>query len=53
MPQLNLAPWFYILIMSWLVYLMVLPKTGNMKTPNNPTDKYNQETPNHWNWPWT
>nr|YP_097145.1 ATP synthase F0 subunit 8 [Thorius n. sp. RLM-2004]AAU20582.1 ATP synthase F0 subunit 8 [Thorius n. sp. RLM-2004] len=53
MPQLNPAPWFFILLMSWLVYLMMAPKTSNLKTLNELTIKNDKNTASSWNWPWT
>nr|BAV71748.1 ATPase subunit 8 [Acanthocobitis sp. Puma Loach] len=54
MPQLNPAPWFAILVFSWLVFLTIIP-TKIMKhiTPNEPTildsEKHKTES---WDWPW-
>nr|YP_097210.1 ATP synthase F0 subunit 8 [Gyrinophilus porphyriticus]AAU20660.1 ATP synthase F0 subunit 8 [Gyrinophilus porphyriticus] len=54
MPQLNPDPWFFILFMSWFVYLIILmPKTNNLKTSNEPTMQQNQNKPEPLIWPWT
>nr|NP_443246.1 ATP synthase F0 subunit 8 [Harpadon microchir]BAB70031.1 ATPase subunit 8 [Harpadon microchir] len=54
MPQLNPAPWFAILVFSWLVFLVILPsKVLNHIFPNDPTTKSTEKTkPEPWNWPW-
>nr|YP_009262839.1 ATP synthase F0 subunit 8 [Channa micropeltes]ANI87518.1 ATP synthase F0 subunit 8 [Channa micropeltes] len=54
MPQLNPAPWFAILVFSWLIFLTVIPQKVLAYTfPNEPTP---QSTETHktepWNWPW-
>nr|YP_010045234.1 ATP synthase subunit 8 [Esox niger]QPF96595.1 ATP synthase subunit 8 [Esox americanus vermiculatus]QPF96686.1 ATP synthase subunit 8 [Esox niger]QPF96790.1 ATP synthase subunit 8 [Esox americanus americanus]BAN81587.1 ATPase subunit 8 [Esox niger] len=54
MPQLNPAPWFTILIFSWLVFLIVIPpKVINHAFTNEPAPQ-NTEKPKSepWNWPW-
>nr|ARF05748.1 ATP synthase F0 subunit 8 [Hisonotus thayeri] len=54
MPQLNPAPWFTILVFSWLVFLTLIPNKvlshtfTNEPTPTN-SQKLKSET---WNWPW-
>nr|WNH20182.1 ATP synthase F0 subunit 8 [Plectranthias winniensis] len=54
MPQLNPAPWFAILVFTWLVFLIVLPsKITAHKFPNEPS----RQTPRMlktepWTWPW-
>nr|UDN38887.1 ATP synthase F0 subunit 8 [Traccatichthys pulcher] len=54
MPQLNPAPWFAILVFSWLVFLTIIPtKVMSHITPNEPTildsEKHKTES---WDWPW-
>nr|YP_010892688.1 ATP synthase F0 subunit 8 [Ambassis agassizii]WJQ22015.1 ATP synthase F0 subunit 8 [Ambassis agassizii]WJQ22028.1 ATP synthase F0 subunit 8 [Ambassis agassizii] len=54
MPQLNPAPWFSILVFSWLVFLLLLPaKVMAHQTPNEPSPQ-STENPqtSPWNWPW-
>nr|BAK42580.1 ATPase subunit 8 [Trichomycterus areolatus] len=54
MPQLNPAPWFAILVFSWLVFLTVIPnKVLNHTFPNElaTIDAQNLKTTT-WNWPW-
>nr|YP_007475488.1 ATP synthase F0 subunit 8 [Phoxinus phoxinus]BAM78593.1 ATPase subunit-8 [Phoxinus phoxinus] len=54
MPQLNPNPWFMILALSWVVFLIVVPaKVWNHLTPNEPApmneEKHKTEP---WDWPW-
>nr|YP_010745274.1 ATP synthase F0 subunit 8 [Triplophysa langpingensis]YP_010835759.1 ATP synthase F0 subunit 8 [Troglonectes lihuensis]WET58830.1 ATP synthase F0 subunit 8 [Triplophysa langpingensis]WGC44036.1 ATP synthase F0 subunit 8 [Troglonectes lihuensis] len=54
MPQLNPAPWFAILVFSWLAFLTIIPtKVMNHTSPNEPTlldsEKHKTEP---WDWPW-
>nr|WPM97885.1 ATP synthase F0 subunit 8 [Argyropelecus olfersii] len=53
MPQLNPAPWFAILVFSWLIFLIIIPPKVLAHTfPNEPllnTDNIKTEP---WNWPW-
>nr|WNH24295.1 ATP synthase F0 subunit 8 [Ogilbia cayorum] len=54
MPQLNPAPWFTILIFSWLIFLTLIPPKmlahtfTNMPAPQS-TKEHKTEP---WNWPW-
>nr|YP_097249.1 ATP synthase F0 subunit 8 [Phaeognathus hubrichti]AAU20699.1 ATP synthase F0 subunit 8 [Phaeognathus hubrichti] len=53
MPQLNPGPWFFIFTMLWLIYLIILlSKTNNLKTLNEPTTQNMNNKPQSWNWPW-
>nr|YP_003434094.1 ATP synthase F0 subunit 8 [Clinocottus analis]AAX77228.1 ATPase 8 [Clinocottus analis]ACO49626.1 ATP synthase F0 subunit 8 [Clinocottus analis] len=54
MPQLNPAPWFAILVFSWLVFLIVIPPKVMAHTfPNEPAlqsaDSLKTEA---WPWSW-
>nr|YP_009232578.1 ATP synthase F0 subunit 8 [Lefua costata]AMA34379.1 ATP synthase F0 subunit 8 [Lefua costata] len=53
MPQLNPAPWFAILVFSWLVFLLIPTKVMNHISPNEPalldSEKHKTEP---WDWPW-
>nr|QUB02925.1 ATP synthase F0 subunit 8 [Parachiloglanis hodgarti] len=54
MPQLNPAPWFAILMFSWLIFLTVIPnKVLSHKFTNEiitlDSEKLKSNT---WNWPW-
>nr|AAK69977.1 ATPase subunit 8 [Rhamdia laticauda] len=54
MPQLNPAPWFAILLFSWLIFLTVIPNKVLSHTLTNDVttlsaEKLKSET---WNWPW-
>nr|AAP41237.1 ATPase subunit 8 [Strongylura hubbsi] len=54
MPQLNPAPWFAILLITWLVFLIIIPpKIMAHSFPNdfNPQNKENIKT-EIWTWPW-
>nr|YP_010154907.1 ATP synthase F0 subunit 8 [Glossogobius aureus]QQX28250.1 ATP synthase F0 subunit 8 [Glossogobius aureus] len=55
MPQLNPAPWFPILILSWLVFLiLVKPKVLSHTFPNEPAAQSSQAPKTEpWTWPWT
>nr|YP_006883724.1 ATP synthase F0 subunit 8 [Cyclemys dentata]AFS64038.1 ATP synthase F0 subunit 8 [Cyclemys dentata] len=55
MPQLNLDPWFLILLTTWLVYILILqPKISSYLSMNSPNKKDNTTTNmNPWTWPWT
>nr|BBF17068.1 ATPase subunit 8 [Ilisha sirishai] len=54
MPQLNPAPWFLILVFSWLIFLTVLPPKVLAHNFNNEPTTTNTEKskPEPWNWPW-
>nr|YP_007353860.1 ATP synthase F0 subunit 8 [Homatula variegata]YP_009745329.1 ATP synthase F0 subunit 8 [Homatula laxiclathra]AFQ31601.1 ATP synthase F0 subunit 8 [Homatula variegata]QIH29775.1 ATP synthase F0 subunit 8 [Homatula laxiclathra] len=54
MPQLNPAPWFAILVFSWLMFLTIIPtKVMSHVLPNEPahldSEKHKTES---WDWPW-
>nr|YP_004717941.1 ATP synthase F0 subunit 8 [Acestrorhynchus sp. NM-2010]BAK41996.1 ATPase subunit 8 [Acestrorhynchus sp. NM-2010] len=54
MPQLNPAPWLTILIITWLVFLLIIPPKMLAyifnNEPNAPTA--DKSSKNVWNWPW-
>nr|YP_009128635.1 ATP synthase F0 subunit 8 [Ageneiosus pardalis]AJR19126.1 ATP synthase F0 subunit 8 [Ageneiosus pardalis]QAT19477.1 ATPase subunit 8 [Ageneiosus pardalis] len=54
MPQLNPAPWFAILVFSWLIFLMVIPPKVLNHLPTNEIMAPSAEKlkSNTWNWPW-
>nr|AFE62030.1 ATP synthase F0 subunit 8 [Triplophysa bleekeri]AMD12160.1 ATP synthase F0 subunit 8 [Triplophysa sp. 2 YW-2016] len=54
MPQLNPAPWFAILVFSWLVFLTIIPtKVMSHTSPNEPTHIDSKEHKTEpWDWPW-
>nr|YP_009453621.1 ATP synthase F0 subunit 8 [Parexocoetus brachypterus]ARX78509.1 ATP synthase F0 subunit 8 [Parexocoetus brachypterus]WMI34888.1 ATP synthase F0 subunit 8 [Parexocoetus brachypterus] len=54
MPQLNPAPWFAILVFSWLIFLTVIPpKVLAHSFPNEPTSQSTKlPKAEPWNWPW-
>nr|NP_818869.1 ATP synthase F0 subunit 8 [Corydoras rabauti]YP_009861046.1 ATP synthase F0 subunit 8 [Corydoras sterbai]YP_009868905.1 ATP synthase F0 subunit 8 [Corydoras trilineatus]YP_010705395.1 ATP synthase F0 subunit 8 [Corydoras cruziensis]YP_010833205.1 ATP synthase F0 subunit 8 [Corydoras julii]QGW14837.1 ATP synthase F0 subunit 8 [Brochis multiradiatus]QKI32074.1 ATP synthase F0 subunit 8 [Corydoras sterbai]QKJ80175.1 ATP synthase F0 subunit 8 [Corydoras trilineatus]WCQ82896.1 ATP synthase F0 len=54
MPQLNPAPWFFILVFTWLIFLTIIPyKILNHTFTNdmNPISTESLKT-DTWNWPW-
>nr|YP_010235102.1 ATP synthase F0 subunit 8 [Treron curvirostra]QTC30674.1 ATP synthase F0 subunit 8 [Treron curvirostra] len=55
MPQLNPSPWFFTLLLSWLVFsLIIQPKLLSFTPTNPPSNKLlltTKTTP--WTWPWT
>nr|CBZ13362.1 ATPase subunit 8 [Stygnobrotula latebricola] len=54
MPQLNPAPWFAILVFSWLVFTTVIPPKVLAHTfPNEPSPQSTEKSSAEpWNWPW-
>nr|WNH20780.1 ATP synthase F0 subunit 8 [Archosargus rhomboidalis] len=54
MPQLNPAPWFMILVFSWVIFLTILPLKVMAHTfPNEPTlQSTNMPKTEPWTWPW-
>nr|YP_009332464.1 ATP synthase F0 subunit 8 [Kryptolebias hermaphroditus]API83171.1 ATP synthase F0 subunit 8 [Kryptolebias hermaphroditus] len=54
MPQLNPAPWFLILVFSWLVFLALMPpKILIHQFPYEPsTLTAHKPKANSWTWAW-
>nr|QUJ18359.1 ATP synthase protein 8 [Stegastes partitus]WNH21677.1 ATP synthase F0 subunit 8 [Stegastes partitus] len=54
MPQLNPAPWLYIFLFSWLVFLTLIPPKILAHTfPYNPTSQATDKPKSEaWDWPW-
>nr|WNH22366.1 ATP synthase F0 subunit 8 [Callionymus bairdi] len=55
MPQLNPAPWFLILVFSWLVFLAFIPtKIMSHNFPNKltPFETKKASPKTSWTWPW-
>nr|WNH21768.1 ATP synthase F0 subunit 8 [Gillellus greyae] len=54
MPQLNPAPWFAILVFSWLIFLTIIPpKVLAHQFPNEPASMASEKPKTEaWNWPW-
>nr|YP_009685872.1 ATP synthase F0 subunit 8 [Archiaphyosemion guineense]QDV92548.1 ATP synthase F0 subunit 8 [Archiaphyosemion guineense] len=54
MPQLNPAPWFLILVITWLIFLtMIPPKVLAHHALNEPNVQSTDKTmTSPWNWPW-
>nr|YP_010001058.1 ATP synthase F0 subunit 8 [Lepidothrix coronata]QOD96996.1 ATP synthase F0 subunit 8 [Lepidothrix coronata] len=55
MPQLNPAPWLFIMLTSWLTFSLILqPKLLLFAPTNSPSNKTLPTTkPYSWDWPWT
>nr|ASA40516.1 ATP synthase 8 [Crithagra burtoni]ASA40519.1 ATP synthase 8 [Crithagra burtoni] len=55
MPQLNPAPWFFIMILTWTTFSLIFqPKILTFVSMNPPSNKpitIPSTTP--WTWPWT
>nr|YP_009034287.1 ATP synthase F0 subunit 8 [Amolops mantzorum]AHZ87101.1 ATP synthase F0 subunit 8 [Amolops mantzorum] len=53
MPQLNPSPWFFYLLLTWLILLFLTPNKIlghiNLNEPNPKSTKTNNFT---WTWPW-
>nr|AAP41229.1 ATPase subunit 8 [Strongylura marina] len=54
MPQLNPTPWFAILLLTWLVFLIIIPpKIMTHIFPNDPNTQSMENTKTEtWTWPW-
>nr|QFO91062.1 ATP synthase F0 subunit 8 [Ophichthus brevicaudatus]QXF68547.1 ATP synthase F0 subunit 8 [Ophichthus brevicaudatus] len=54
MPQLNPAPWFAILVFSWLVFLTLIPTKVMGHIFNNEPNPLTAKKPqlSAWTWPW-
>nr|WNV27998.1 ATP synthase F0 subunit 8 [Etheostoma microperca] len=54
MPQLNPAPWFAILVFTWLIFLIILPpKVLAHIYPGEPTSQSTEKPKTEpWIWPW-
>nr|QJX58565.1 ATP synthase F0 subunit 8 [Scenopoeetes dentirostris] len=55
MPQLNPAPWLFIMLASWLTYsLIIQPKIASFITANPTSNKMlDTMSTTPWDWPWT
>nr|YP_636035.1 ATP synthase F0 subunit 8 [Lepisosteus osseus]ABF74791.1 ATP synthase F0 subunit 8 [Lepisosteus osseus] len=54
MPQLNPTPWFFILFLSWLTFLIILPSKimEHSFTIEPTTQSVEKPNPEPLNWPW-
>nr|YP_002734981.1 ATP synthase F0 subunit 8 [Arborophila rufipectus]ACH99460.1 ATP synthase F0 subunit 8 [Arborophila rufipectus] len=53
MPQLNPAPWFPIMLLTWFTFsLLIQPKLLTFTTTNPPLNKNIPTKPTPWTWPW-
>nr|AGN71410.1 ATP synthase F0 subunit 8 [Petropedetes sp. MVZ 234827] len=53
MPQLTPAPWFFILLASWLIFIFFSPNKILSHTSLNNFNQYSKALPSYtWSWPW-
>nr|YP_009306882.1 ATPase subunit 8 [Psalidodon paranae]YP_009704446.1 ATPase subunit 8 [Oligosarcus argenteus]YP_010026568.1 ATP synthase F0 subunit 8 [Psalidodon rivularis]YP_010026581.1 ATP synthase F0 subunit 8 [Psalidodon fasciatus]UMM62312.1 ATP synthase subunit 8 [Psalidodon scabripinnis]AOR39688.1 ATPase subunit 8 [Psalidodon paranae]AQM74412.1 ATP synthase f0 subunit 8 [Psalidodon fasciatus]AQM74416.1 ATP synthase f0 subunit 8 [Psalidodon fasciatus]AQM74418.1 ATP synthase f0 subunit 8 [Psalidodon len=54
MPQLMLTPWFFILVASWMIFLVVIPPKVMKHYFNNEPEMASAHKPkiNAWDWMW-
>nr|YP_009991808.1 ATP synthase F0 subunit 8 [Centropus unirufus]QNN84669.1 ATP synthase F0 subunit 8 [Centropus unirufus] len=54
MPQLNPAPWFFIMTLTWFTFMfMIQPKLLSFTQHNLPSNKITSSTKTtSWTWPW-
>nr|AGN71476.1 ATP synthase F0 subunit 8 [Pristimantis thymelensis] len=53
MPQLNPSPWFFILLLSWFLLIVIMPiKITGFHHLNDPSLKTHQPLNKPWPWPW-
>nr|YP_010503100.1 ATP synthase F0 subunit 8 [Pristella maxillaris]QYF07782.1 ATP synthase F0 subunit 8 [Pristella maxillaris]UXD78983.1 ATP synthase F0 subunit 8 [Pristella maxillaris] len=54
MPQLILSPWFFILVVSWVIFLTIIPsKVMNFYFNNEPETASTHKPKTHaWDWTW-
>nr|YP_004347944.1 ATP synthase F0 subunit 8 [Chelonodontops pleurospilus]BAK09929.1 ATPase subunit 8 [Chelonodontops pleurospilus] len=54
MPQLNPSPWFAIMLLTWSVFLIIIPPKVMAHTfPNEPASQDTQALKTKsWTWPW-
>nr|YP_002364459.1 ATP synthase F0 subunit 8 [Geococcyx californianus]ABY82533.1 ATP synthase subunit 8 [Geococcyx californianus]ADM26355.1 ATP synthase F0 subunit 8 [Geococcyx californianus]QOD97516.1 ATP synthase F0 subunit 8 [Geococcyx californianus] len=54
MPQLNPNPWLFIMMMTWLTFLLIIqPKLLSFTTTNIPPKLTTSTKTAPWTWPWT
>nr|ALN11519.1 ATP synthase F0 subunit 8 [Hyloxalus yasuni] len=53
MPQLDPSPWFFILVSSWLIFILLSPiKVTSYHFLNDPSSKTYEGLNKPWSWPW-
>nr|BBD20516.1 ATP synthase F0 subunit 8 [Cyrtodactylus tigroides] len=53
MPQLNPAPWFMTLVMTWTILALVMKLTlTNIPNTQQPHQTNKPTTTPHWPWTW-
>nr|YP_009306626.1 ATPase subunit 8 [Retropinna semoni]AOQ30574.1 ATPase subunit 8 [Retropinna semoni]AOQ30587.1 ATPase subunit 8 [Retropinna semoni] len=54
MPQLNPAPWFAILVFSWVIFLTIIPPKvlGHIFVHEPATVGPEKTDLTSWTWPW-
>nr|UDN39078.1 ATP synthase subunit 8 [Hyphessobrycon flammeus] len=53
MPQLMTDPWFFILVVSWLIFLFIIPSKVMKHYFNNEPETANTNKPETEAWVWT
>nr|ALN11493.1 ATP synthase F0 subunit 8 [Pristimantis fenestratus] len=54
MPQLNPSPWFYIMLSTWILLILITPiKITQLRYLNHPLPKTTLYINKPWLWPWT
>nr|YP_009178012.1 ATP synthase F0 subunit 8 [Paracheirodon innesi]AJW75303.1 ATP synthase F0 subunit 8 [Paracheirodon innesi]ALN96902.1 ATP synthase F0 subunit 8 [Paracheirodon innesi]BAK42229.1 ATPase subunit 8 [Paracheirodon innesi] len=53
MPQLILNPWFFILVVSWLIFLTIIPSKIMKHYFNNEPETSTTRKPKTHAWDWT
>nr|YP_086910.1 ATP synthase F0 subunit 8 [Bipes biporus]AAT08585.1 ATP synthase F0 subunit 8 [Bipes biporus] len=52
MPQLNPAPWFPLLLLTWGTLLLLMMKTTHNTKQTDPTVATHTNHHTTWPWPW-
>nr|QUJ18300.1 ATP synthase protein 8 [Chromis vanderbilti] len=54
MPQLNPAPWFYIMVLAWTAFLVCVPHKviAFSYSIDSSTPSSDEQEKLNWNWPW-
>nr|YP_010234441.1 ATP synthase F0 subunit 8 [Psammodromus algirus]QTA72607.1 ATP synthase F0 subunit 8 [Psammodromus algirus] len=53
MPQLNPAPWFFIFMFTWTLFIIIMnPKITNLMPTLQASYHHQTTSTTNWNWPW-
>nr|AAT08598.1 ATP synthase F0 subunit 8 [Bipes biporus] len=52
MPQLNPAPWFALLLLTWSTLLLLMMKITHNTKQTDPTATTHTNRHTTWPWPW-